>query len=109
LADEGHVIGSHTWNHKNVKTYTEEDWPLQVEKPVKQLEIITGRPVRYFAYPFGLWNKEAIPKIKQYGFKAAFQLSAHRDESDPLFCIRRIIVTGEWNAVTMQKYIKHSF
>ena len=109
LADDGHVIGSHTWNHKNVKTYTEEDWPVQVEKPVKQLEAITGRPVHYFAYPFGLWNKEAILKLKQNGFKAAFQLSALRDENDPLFTIRRIIVPGEWNAAKMQQYIKHSF
>jgi len=109
LADEGHVIGSHTWNHKNVKIYTEEDWPVQIDKPVKQLETIIGRPINYFAYPFGLWNKEAILKIKQYGFKAAFQLSAHRDENDPLFSIRRIIVPGEWNAATMHQYIKHSF
>lgn len=109
LSDKGHVIGSHTWNHKNVKTYIEEDWPIQVEKPVKQLEVITGKPVNYFAYPFGLWNKEAVLKIKQYGFKAAFQLSAHRDENDPLFTIRRIIVPGEWSAIRMQQYIKHSF
>ncbi|HEU5164727.1 MAG TPA: polysaccharide deacetylase family protein [Chitinophagaceae bacterium] len=109
LADEGHVISSHTWDHKNVKIYTEEDWPVQVEKPVKQIEAITGKPVQYFAYPFGLWNKEAIVKIKQYGFKAAFQLSAQRDENDPLFTIRRIIVPGEWSAATMLKYLKHSF
>jgi len=109
LAGEGHVIGSHTWNHKNVKTYSEEDWATQVEKPVKQLQAITGRPVDYFAYPFGLWNKEAIVKLKQQGFKAAFQLSAHREENDPLFSIRRIIVPGEWSAVRMQKNIKHSF
>jgi len=109
LADEGHVIGSHTWNHKNVKNYSKEDWAIQVEKPAKQLQAITGLPVDYFAYPFGLWNKEAIVKLKQQGFKAAFQLSAHRDENDPLFGIRRIIVPGEWNAARMQKYIKHSF
>lgn len=109
MADEGHVIGSHTWDHKNVKIYTEEDWAKQVDKPLKQLEAITGKPVDYFAYPFGLWNKEAIAKIKEHGFKAAFQLSAHQDENDPLFSIRRIIVPGEWNVVKMQQYIKHSF
>ena len=109
LADDGHVIGSHTWNHKNVKTYSEEDWPVQMEKPMKELEAITGRHIDYFAYPFGLWNKEAILKIKQYGFKAAFQLSAHRDDIDPLFSIRRIIVPGEWSAAKMHQYINHSF
>jgi len=109
LADEGHVIGLHTWNHKNVKTFTEEDWAIQVTKPWEQLKAITGQPVDYFAYPFGLWNKEGLEKIKQFGFKAAFQLSARRDESSPLFCIRRMIIPGEWNLPTMQQQLKNSF
>lgn len=109
LAEEGHVIGLHTWNHKNVKTFTDKDWLIQVEKPAEQLRQITGKPVDYFAYPFGLWDKPALQQVKEHRFKAAFQLSARRDESLPLFCIRRIIVPGEWNALTMQKYITNSF
>jgi peptidoglycan/xylan/chitin deacetylase (PgdA/CDA1 family) len=109
LAAEGHSIGSHTWDHKNVKTYIEKDWAIQIVKPSKQLEAITGKTVDYFAYPFGLWNKEAIVKLKEHGFKAAFQLSANRDENDPLFSIRRIIVPGGWSAATMQKCMKNSF
>lgn len=109
LADEGHVIGLHTWNHKNVKTFTEEDWAIQVKKPWDQLKAITGKPVDYFAYPFGLWDKSGLEKIKQHGFKAAFQLSARRDESSPLFSIRRMIIPGEWNSPTMQQRLKNSF
>jgi peptidoglycan/xylan/chitin deacetylase (PgdA/CDA1 family) len=109
LADEGHVIGLHTWNHKNVKTFTEEDWAIQIERPWEQLKAITGKPVDYFAYPFGLWNKEGLERIKQYGFKAAFQLSARRDDSFPLFTIRRMIIPGEWNLPTMQQHLKNSF
>jgi len=109
LADEGHVIGLHTWSHKNVKTFTEEDWVIQVEKPWEQLKAITGKPVDYFAYPFGLWDKQGLEKIKQYGFKAAFQLSARRDESSPLLSIRRMIIPGEWNLPTMQQHLKNSF
>ena len=32
LSQQGHTIGSHTWDHKNVKTYTEEDWAKQVAR-----------------------------------------------------------------------------
>jgi peptidoglycan/xylan/chitin deacetylase (PgdA/CDA1 family) len=109
LADEGHVIGLHTWNHKNVKTFTEEDWEIQVMKPWDQLKAITGKPVDYFAYPFGLWDKPGLEKIKQLGFKAAFQLSARRDESSPLFTIRRMIIPGEWNSLSMQQRMTNSF
>jgi peptidoglycan/xylan/chitin deacetylase (PgdA/CDA1 family) len=109
LSENGHVIGSHTWDHKNVKKYQAADWPIQVEKPSKLLESITGKPVVYFAYPFGLWNPEAIPFLQERGFRAAFQLSAKIDEKDPLHSIRRIIVPGEWTPETMLKVMRRSF
>ncbi|MFI5187761.1 MAG: polysaccharide deacetylase family protein [Chitinophagales bacterium] len=109
LADEGNIIGSHTWDHSNVKNYLAEDWIKQVDKPSQQLENITGKPVNYFAYPFGLWNQKAIEQLKQRGFKAAFQLSAKRDENDPLFTIRRIIIPGAWGTTTLQKWMDQSF
>jgi peptidoglycan/xylan/chitin deacetylase (PgdA/CDA1 family) len=109
LADDGHVIGSHTWDHHNVKKYAGNDWVTQLDKPTKQLEAITGKPIHYFAYPFGLWNKEAIPELKKRSFKAAFQLYAKRDEQDPLFTIQRIIVPGSWTPAQLNKAIKNSF
>ena len=109
LADEGNIIGSHTWDHSNVKNYSGPDWVKQIDKPSQQLEKIAGKPINYFAYPFGLWNKEAIAQLKQRHFKAAFQLSAKRDENDPLFTIRRIIVPGEWSINTVQKSMAQNF
>ena len=92
LSDKGHVIASHTWDHHNVKKYQGQDWVTQIEKPTKLLEEITGKKIQYFAYPFGLWNHEAIPELKKRGMIAAFQLYAKRDDTDPLYTIRRIIV-----------------
>ena len=109
LADENHTIGSHTYDHKNVKKYTPDDWVEQIQKPSQQLQSITGKPVEYFAYPFGLWNKEAIAKLKDHEFKAVFQLAANRDEDDPLFCVRRIIVPGGWSGKSLQQVMKRSF
>ena len=109
LSDAGHVIGSHTWDHHNVKKYIDQDWVRQIEKPSKQLEKITGRPVKYFAYPFGLWNKQAIPHLKQRNMLAAFQLSEKRDTGDPLYTIRRIIVPGSWSNATLRTWMRNSF
>jgi peptidoglycan/xylan/chitin deacetylase (PgdA/CDA1 family) len=108
LSDEGHVIGSHTWDHHNVKQYQPKDWTLQLEKPVKQLEAITGKPVKYFAYPFGLWNEQAIPYLKQNGMLAAFQLASKRDQRDPLYTIRRIIIPS-CTPASFRSRIKNSF
>jgi peptidoglycan/xylan/chitin deacetylase (PgdA/CDA1 family) len=109
LSDEGHVIGSHTWDHMNVKKMGEKDWAIQIEKPSRQLSEITGKPVEYFAYPFGLWNEEVAKELDDHGFKAAFQLSAKRDSSQPLYTIRRVIIPGQWDAGQMYKFMKGSF
>jgi peptidoglycan/xylan/chitin deacetylase (PgdA/CDA1 family) len=109
LSDAGNVIGSHTWDHHNVKQYQGKDWEVQVEKPSKLLETITGKPIHYFAYPFGLWNSQAIPQLKERGMIAAFQLSGKRDVNDPLHTIRRIIVPGAWKPAVLQSWIKRSF
>jgi peptidoglycan/xylan/chitin deacetylase (PgdA/CDA1 family) len=109
LSDAGHIIGSHTYDHQNVKKYQGEDWVTQIEKPTKTLKEITGKDVKYFAYPFGLWNKEAIPELKKRGFTSAFILAEKRDENDPLYTIRRIIASGYWNTRTLHNSIIKSF
>jgi len=108
LSDKGHVIASHTWDHHNVKKYQGQDWVTQIEKPTKQLEQITGKKIQYFAYPFGLWNHEAIPELKKRGMIAAFQLYAKRDETDPLYTIRRIIVPA-MKPATLSKAMHTAF
>ncbi len=109
LSMAGNEIGSHTWDHKNIKKFTAADWAVQIDKPTQTLEAITGKPIHYFAYPFGLWNDAAIPQLKAHGFQAAFQLSAKRRDEEPLYTIRRIIVPGAWSAATLSNWIKHSF
>jgi len=109
LSDEGNIIGSHTWDHHNVKKYEGNDWIVQLDKPTKTLEQITGKNIRYFAYPFGLWNTAAFPELKKRGFVAAFQLNEKPDPADPLYCIRRIIVPGTWNGGTLNQWIQRDF
>jgi peptidoglycan/xylan/chitin deacetylase (PgdA/CDA1 family) len=110
LADEGHVVTSHTWDHHSVKGYkTDQDWFTQIEKPKKTIEDITGKQAIDFAYPFGLWNREAIPELKKRGVRSAYILSTKRDPDDPLYTIRRIIASGYWSASTLHKSMIESF
>ena len=109
LAEQGHIIGCHTWDHHAVTRYKEEDWKIQVEDPKNQLEKITGKPVEYFAYPYGAWNTQAIQVLKKNNFLGAFQLTGKRDIKDPLFTIRRIIVDSYWNEKQLLNAIKYSF
>lgn len=109
LSDDGHVIASHTWNHKNFAEFTDEDWEIQINKPTKTLETITGKKVEYFAYPYGVSKAANLHKLQEHGFKAAFILSTKRDPEYPLFTIRRIIDPGTYTAKNLYNSINKSF
>jgi len=109
LADKGNTIACHTWDHHNVKKYTDADWVVQLDKPKAQLEAITGKPIEYFAYPFGLWNEAAIPHLKAHGFKAAYQLSDKRDAAEPIYTLRRMLVPGTMTTASMHKWMTGNF
>jgi peptidoglycan/xylan/chitin deacetylase (PgdA/CDA1 family) len=122
LADEGHVIGSHTWRHDRVdrlkdsntieyrgKKIVVNEWDFQLTNTKNQLEEMTGKPVEYFAFPFGIWSKNALPEIEKRGYKMAFQLSEKRDPEQPLYTARRIIVAPSWSGSGLIKAMKNSF
>jgi peptidoglycan/xylan/chitin deacetylase (PgdA/CDA1 family) len=109
LADSGNVVEAHTWDHHMVTKYEGADWDTQLVKPKTKIEEITGKPVNYFAYPFGIWNQAAIPEIKASGYKMAFILSTKRDSAEPLYTIRRILVPGQWSTPGLLKAMKQSF
>ncbi|HUQ97492.1 MAG TPA: polysaccharide deacetylase family protein [Chitinophagaceae bacterium] len=109
LSDNGHLIACHTWDHHNVKKYAGADWEAQLNKPKARLESITGKPVEYFAYPFGLWNEAAIPELKKRGFKGAYQLSDKRDQADPIYSLRRMLVPGTMSTASMHKWMIGNF
>jgi peptidoglycan/xylan/chitin deacetylase (PgdA/CDA1 family) len=109
LSDNGHVVGAHTWDHHMVTKYAGDDWNTQLVKPKAKLEEIIGKPVTDFAYPFGLWNTAAIPEIKKTGYEMGYILATKRDPVDPLYTIRRIIVSGTWSTEGMMKAVNSSF
>jgi len=109
LSDDGNVIGVHTWDHNSVTKYEGKDWETQLTKPKKKLEAITGKPVNYFAYPSGIWNKEAIPQLKNNGYELAFILSTKSDPNEPLYTIRRLIVDGSMSTEGMLKAMQRTF
>ena len=109
LYDEGNVIGSHTWDHKNMRKYDSTDWARQLDKPRKLLSDIIGKPIEYFAYPFGVWTPASVQELKKRKFKAAFQLYDKLDNENPMYTIRRIIVPGTYSPGTLNKVMQKSF
>jgi len=109
LAERGHAVECHTYDHPSVKTITGDHWVQQIDNPVKKLEAITGKPVEYFAYPFGVWNDPAIIELKKRGIKAAFQLTGKKSVNEPLFTIKRMLIPGTWSERELLKEMARGF
>jgi peptidoglycan/xylan/chitin deacetylase (PgdA/CDA1 family) len=102
LAAAGMTIASHTWDHHPVTRYGEADWSTQLAKPREQLERIIGREVDLFAYPYGLWNQNALPHVRATGYRAAFQLTEQpQDPELPLLTVRRVLPLPSWDVPTL--------
>lgn len=95
LAAAGHTVGSHTYDHHDVRKYAGKDWEEQFVKPRDVLRKLSGQPVETFAYPYGAWNAAAFPHLAQAGYTTAYQLGDKPvDAANPLFTLRRILVNS---------------
>lgn len=98
----GMTIASHTWDHHPVTRYGSTDWSSQLAKPREQLEKIVGRDVDLFAYPYGLWNRAALPHVEAAGYRAGFQLTEQpQDAEQPLLTVRRVLTLPSWDVPTL--------
>ena len=56
LYNDGHTIGSHTFNHKNLKLLKEEEVHNEINETNKLLTDITGHETIYLRPPYGSYN-----------------------------------------------------
>lgn len=109
LAKAGHTIGLHSWDHTMATKYNEEaDWQKQVIQPKKKLEGIIGKPVEYWAYPYGLCSSKTAKEMSKY-FKLSFILSTKRDSIQPLQTVRRMITPNNLSPQGLLKSMRRSF
>lgn len=109
ISGRGNQIGCHTWDHHKVTGYTTKDWNKQLIEATALLEKITGKPIKYFAYPYGVWNHAAVEHLASNGYVAAFQLYSKYNDARPQYTIRRIIADSKWSNEELIHAIRHSF
>ncbi|MEI6528960.1 MAG: polysaccharide deacetylase family protein [Candidatus Falkowbacteria bacterium] len=72
LASSGLVeIGSHTFNHPDLRVLKDKDAKFEITASKKILEQISGRPVTSFAYPFGYYKTDFFALASSTGYTNA--------------------------------------
>jgi peptidoglycan/xylan/chitin deacetylase (PgdA/CDA1 family) len=68
---KGHEVSVHSANHPNLTMLSKIDVVYEVVEDRKELERLTGKPVRGMAYPFGNNNDMVVDAIRGLGIEYA--------------------------------------
>ena len=57
MAEDGHLIGNHTWSHVDVTKMSDKQACEEITKTSELVRSIVGYDTEYIRPPFGAWNK----------------------------------------------------
>lgn len=63
VADAGHDLGNHTWNHKDLSTLSKEEGVQEVEQTNEIIKSATGKESTAFRPPYGSVNEQVQNSI----------------------------------------------
>ncbi|MDO8572386.1 MAG: polysaccharide deacetylase family protein [bacterium] len=74
LKKSGWDIGCHSMTHQDFSSLSKEERDLEIIESKLKLESILGFPIKYFAYPKGVYSDEILQSVKQAGYNLAFSM-----------------------------------
>ncbi|SEQ40925.1 polysaccharide deacetylase family protein [Piscibacillus halophilus] len=79
VEEQGHIIGSHSYDHRNLNELTPPLLENDILESITGLEGLVGRQVELFRPPFGSADDEVVEVIKENGLKTVMW---NRDPKD---------------------------
>ena len=72
LAVAGMELGSHSMHHHDLRTLRDDVLKSDLATSKAAIEVVTGRPCRSFAYPYGLFDDRVERAVEDAGYELAF-------------------------------------
>ncbi|MGW2030726.1 MULTISPECIES: polysaccharide deacetylase family protein [Streptomyces] len=69
MADEGHVVGNHTWTHPLLTELDRREIRSEMESTSDAIEDAYGERPQWFRAPYGAWNRAAFQLGAQMGME----------------------------------------
>lgn len=70
-------IGAHTVTHANLPAHTDDQQRVEIAGNKARLEVIVGRRVESFAYPYGLHSARTVELVREAGYRRACACMGH--------------------------------
>ncbi|MGW0211052.1 polysaccharide deacetylase family protein [Streptomyces sp. NPDC003233] len=69
MADEGHVVGNHTWTHPLLTTLDRKQIRSEMKRTSDVIEDAYGERPQWFRAPYGAWNRAAFQLGAEMGME----------------------------------------
>jgi peptidoglycan-N-acetylmuramic acid deacetylase len=80
MADEGHLIGNHSWSHPDMTTIPNARIREELEKVQTEVARITGqKEMRFLRPPRGIFSDRSLAACKELGYTSVFWSIAYKD------------------------------
>ncbi len=68
IADAGHELGGHSYNHKDYQSLTKSDIKKDIEKTADAINKACGKSIKLIRVPSGSYNSDVISAIEEDGY-----------------------------------------
>jgi len=107
LAASGLVeIGSHSFNHPDLRSLKEKDAKFEISISKVILEEICGQPVTSFAYPFGYYKNEFFSIASTTGYTNAVSVNAGSRQGEQNIWLLSRLRPGERTGEALIKWLE---
>ncbi|MEU8485771.1 polysaccharide deacetylase family protein [Streptomyces sp. NPDC048641] len=93
MADDGHVVGNHTWTHPLLTTMSRSAVRSEIERTCEIIDDTIGEPPAWFRAPYGAWNRNVFRIGAGLGMEPLAWTLDTNDWTEPVPGTRAIVRT----------------
>jgi peptidoglycan-N-acetylmuramic acid deacetylase len=107
MADEGHLVCNHTYNHKNITRLTDEEILANLSRLENKYKDVTGKNMeKIFRYPEGRYSERTLKLLHKNGYTTVFWSMAYDDwdnnrQMDPGRAKQKLLSTTHEGAILL--------
>ena len=81
MADEGHLVGNHTWHHYDMSRIADEDtFRTELESVAEKYRELTGQAMKkFYRPPQGIYSEDNLRMAQSLGYRTVFWSLAYVD------------------------------
>lgn len=109
MIDEGHIVGSHSWNHPSMPTRSIEQAAEELSKLHDYVKENFNYDMTLFRFPMGEFSERTLALVQDMGYQSVFWSFAYKDwetdnQPEPSGALKKVVDSAHPGAI----YLLHA-